>query len=249
MDEHLTNLEVLRFDRLEEASRVLAARLAETADQAVRRRGRFAMALSGGSTPRGLYSLLAGGFKHKIPWGRTHLFWGDERWVPQADPRSNYRLAYEALVSKIPIPAENVHPPPVGIGPPAKGAVAYEQALRLFFGEGERGGALETFDVILLGAGADGHTASLFPGSRALEESQRWVRSVLAPVEFSPRKRITLTLPAINKARQVYFLVAGPDKARVVKSLMERPEEARRRFPAAMVRPRIKATWLVASRG
>ncbi|MBE0712247.1 MAG: 6-phosphogluconolactonase [Candidatus Aminicenantes bacterium] len=247
MDEHVANFEVLRFGRLGEANRVLAGRLAEAADAAVRRQGRFALALSGGSTPRGLYGLLAGDFKNRIPWGRTHLFWGDERCVPQTDPSSNYRLAHETLISRIPIPARNVHPPPVEIRPPAKAALAYEKSLRVFFGAGEIRTPEETFDAILLGVGADGHTASLFPGSPALEERTRWVRSALAPAEFSPRKRITLTLPAINASRNAFFLVAGPDKAAVVDFLLGHPDEARRRFPAARVRPRGRATWFVAS--
>jgi len=241
------NIEVVRFDRLGEANRVLAERLADAADEAVRARGRFALALSGGSTPLGLYALLAGEFKDRIPWRRTHLFWGDERCVPKSDPARNFRLAHEALISNVPVAARNVHPPPVEINPPAKAALAYEKVLRTFFEAGETSAPEETFDAILLGVGRDGHTASLFPGSPVLEERTRWVRSVLAPAVFSPRKRITLTLPAIDASRQAFFLVSGPDKGAVVQSILGHPQEARRRFPAAMVRPKGRVTWFVAA--
>jgi 6-phosphogluconolactonase len=247
MAEHVKDTEVVRFERLADAIRALAERLAETADDAVRRRGRFALALSGGSTPSGLYALLAGDFRSMIPWGRTHLFWGDERCVQRTDPASNYRLAYETLISKVPVPARNVYPLPVEIHPAAKAALAYEKTLRAFFGTGEMRTPEETFDAILLGVGGDGHTASLFPGSPVLEERARWVRSVLAPAGFSPRKRITLTLPAINASRKAFFLGAGPDKAPVIDSLLGEPDKARRRFPAARVRPMDRATWFVAS--
>jgi 6-phosphogluconolactonase len=241
-------LEVLRFDRLPTANRALARRLAGTAAEAVRRRGRFVLALSGGSTPLGLYGLLAGEFKDRIPWGKTHLFWGDERCVGRMDEASNYRMAYEALISKIPLPAANIHPPPVEMSPPAQAALAYERTLRAFFDAPETRTPAETFDAILLGVGPDGHTASLYPESPVLDEHDRWVRSVLAPPLFSPRRRITLTLPAINASRSAFFLVSGPEKTAVVNAILGHRAEARRRYPAARIRPRIQAAWFVAGK-
>jgi 6-phosphogluconolactonase len=246
MAEFSRDIEVLRFDRLPAANRALARRLAGTAAEAVRRRGRFVLALSGGSTPLGLYGLLAGEFKDRIPWGQTHLFWGDERCVGRMDPSSNYHMAHEALISKIPVPAPNVHPPPVEISPPAKAALAYERTLRVFFEPPETPIAEETFDAILLGVGPDGHTASLYPGSPVLGDHDRWVRSVLAPLPFSPRRRITLTLPAINASRFALFLVSGREKTAVVDAILGLPAEARRRYPAARIRPRIHAAWFIA---
>lgn len=142
--------EVLRFECLGDANRALAKRLAEVADEAVRTRGRFTMALAGGSTPLGLYDFLAGDDLYRIPWDRTHLFWGDERWVPKTDQASNYRLAHETLILKIPVPAGNVHPMPVDIGPPAKVALAYEKTLRTFFESSDRDTPEKTFDVVLI---------------------------------------------------------------------------------------------------
>jgi 6-phosphogluconolactonase len=239
-------LEVLRFDRLPAANRVLARRLVRTAAESVRRRGRFVLALSGGSTPIGLYGLLAGEFKDRIPWGKTHLFWGDERCVGRTDAASNYHMAYETLISKIPVPAANIHPPPVEMRPPAEAALAYERTLRAFFDAPETRTPAETFDAILLGVGPDGHTASLYPGSPVLDECDRWVRSVLAPHPFPPRRRITLTLPSINASRSAFFLASGPEKTAVIEAILGHRPEARRRYPAARIRPRIHAAWFIA---
>ena len=244
----MMNAEVLRFDRLDDANRALAECLAEVAGEAVRTRGRFALALAGGSTPQGFYECLAAHYQKRIPWDRTHLFWGDERWVPKTDQASNYRLAHETLILKIPTPAGNIHPIPVDIGPPAKVALAYEKTLRTFFESSNRDTPEKTFDVILLGVGADGHTASLFPEDPILEERTRWVRSITAPAAMAPRKRITLTLPPINVSRYAFILAAGPEKAAVVDLLLGNPDEARRRFPAAKVRTRTGSTWFIAAK-
>lgn len=244
----MRDAEVFRFDRLDDANRALAERLAEVAGETVRNRERFTFALAGGSTPRGFYEYLAANYQKRIPWDRTHLFWGDERWVPKTDQASNYRLAHEILITKIPLPAGNVHPMPVDIGPPAKIALAYEKTLRKFFETGDRDTPEKTFDVVLLGVGADGHTASLFPEDSVLEERTRWVRSVTAPAAMTPRKRITLTLPPINVSRYAFILTAGPEKAAVVDLILGKPDEARRRFPAARVRTWAGSTWFVAAK-
>lgn len=183
--------------------------------------------LSGGRTPRELYRVLATDFRDEIPWDRVHLFWGDERYVPADDPRSNYRLAREALLDHVPVPQQNVHPMPTGLYDPEDAAEVYAQTLRTHFS-----GPWPRFDLVLLGLGRDGHTASLYPGSRAVAEKERWVMAVRAPVK--PSRRLTLTLPVINRARMVWFLVSGAEKASALRSaLVGSPQ----RCPAAGVRP------------
>lgn len=167
---------------------------------------RFYLALAGGNTPRTLYNLLARKFRNRIPWDRVHLFWSDERYVPQDDPRSNYRLVRESLLEHIEIPASNIHQMRTDFADPDDAAMSYETVLRGHFSL-----PWPAFSLVLLGLGVDGHTASLFPGSPVLEERKRWVLPTIGPTE--PHLRLTLTLPAIAHAKQVYFLVAGRDKA------------------------------------
>src|SRR5204863_8511797 len=197
--------------------------------EAIDRSGRFAVALSGGNTPRSLYAELAGAeFRERIFWGRVHFFWGDERAVAADHPDSNYRMAHEALLAKIPVPRENVHRIETERGP--KGAAAaYEIVLRDFFALG--GGSWPRFDLILLGIGDDGHTASLFPGSATLGEDKRLVSATF--VEKLKSDRITLTLPVLNQAANVIVLVSGGAKAKAVREALT----ADSRLPAARVRP------------
>ncbi len=171
----------------------------------LKQRAWVALVLSGGSTPRPVYARLAEA--KDLPWSRIHLFWGDERYVPHDDPRSNYRMAQKVLIRHVPVPPENVHPMPTHMHDPDEAARAYEATLRAFYP-----GQWPTFDLVLLGLGADCHTASLFPHSPALQEQERWV--VTAPgVEVD---RLTLTFPAINHARAIFFLVRGASKAQAV---------------------------------
>ncbi|MGH7752826.1 MAG: 6-phosphogluconolactonase, partial [Gemmatimonadales bacterium] len=158
-----------------------------------------------------------------------HFFWGDERYVPPDDPRSNCRMAKEAWLDRIAVPPENVHPMPTNFLDPDEAARRYETTLRRHFPA-----PWPRFDLILLGMGADGHTASLFPRSPALEERERWVVSVRAPVE--PSVRLTLTLPVINQAAAVWFLVSGEDKAEALRKVLT-DEAAVEAPPAARVRP------------
>ena len=187
----------------------------------------FSFALAGGETPRRLYQTLATEYRDRIAWPRLHVFWGDERYVPHDDPRSNVRLAREALLDHVPIPGDNVHPMPTGLPAPEEAAAAYEQTLRRWFP-----GPWPRFDLVLLGMGSDGHTASLFPGAAAFAERTRWAVAASAPVE--PRLRLTLTLPVFNHAALVFFLVAGSEKAAVLGRVLAGPSEA---YPAAAVRP------------
>lgn len=204
--------------------RAAAERFVAAAAGAIRARGRFAVALSGGSTPRGLYALLATeAYARRVDWSGVQVFWSDERCVPPDDPASNQRMAREALLDRVPLPAANIHPIH-GQDPPAAAAVACERALRALFGTPAgppRFGPGACFDLVLLGLGADGHTASLFPGGSALQERARW--ALAQRVAAEPPWRVTLTPPVINAAAEVLFLVSGPAKAATLRRLLEGP--------------------------
>jgi len=199
--------------------------------------GAFAVALSGGSTPQLLYQFLAGPpYREIFPWSRTHWFWGDERFVPRDDAMSNYRMVREALLSRAPIPAVNIHPVPTeGVSPEAA-ASAYERELKSFYGAERFDPARPFFDVTLLGLGPDGHTASLFPGTAALAERNRWVAAV---VGAKSEARITLTYPALESSRRVAFLVAGAEKRAIFGRLRHGDDT----LPAAGLHP-VGRLWL-----
>ena len=205
-----------------------AAEFAAQANQAVRDNGRFAVALSGGSTPKALYSLLA--TKSNVPWDKICFFWGDERHVPPDHPESNYRMANEALLSKVPVRPENVFRIHAEEKDAAAAALQYEQALRDFFHLSP--GQFPRFDLVLLGTGPDGHTASLFPGTAALNETQRLVVANWAP-KFNTH-RITFTFPVLNAAACVIFLASGPDKAAILHQVLENSAAD---LPAQKVQP------------
>lgn len=201
---------------IEALSRAAAESAVEIITSAVAQRGTCAMALSGGNTPRSLYRLFGSTYRNKIPWKQVHLFWGDERYVPPDDPASNYRMVRETLLGATPIPAGHVHPMPTNQNDPNDAARDYEAFLnRQFKGDWPR------FDLILLGLAPDGHIASLFPGSKALLEDKRRVVAVRVPKE--PSQRLTLTLPAINHAANVHFLVAGKSKAGALHRVLAGP--------------------------
>lgn len=206
---------------------------------AVNERGRFSVALSGGNTPRGVYSLLAAEYKGKLPWDKICVFFGDERHVPPDDPESNYKMANEALLSKVPIPQKNIFRVP-GELPAADAADSYDRSLRDFFGLAAN--TWPRFDLIFLGLGDDGHTASLFPGSAALEETSRLV--VANWVEKFKTYRITFTYPVINHAAEVAFLVSGKSKAQVIKDVLA--PTAGKAYPAQQVRPQTgRLLWIM----
>lgn len=231
------NAEVRRFPDLEELNRDAAALICEWAARCVKERGSFSVALSGGSTPRRLYERLARPpYDVKLPWSQVHLFWGDERCVSPTQRESNYAMAQDALLRKIAPPSENVHRPPSEVSPPAKAADLMEKDLRAFFTSHRRRDGFPVFDLILLGVGQDGHTASLFPGDPVLEESERWVAAVEKPHVDPPVPRLTLTLPVLNRARCVIFLVSGAGKSEVMGQIL-RDSTADRRLPAARVHP------------
>ena len=213
-------------------SRAAAQALADLIAQRTAAGHLFSLVLSGGETPRALYQLLATEFRERIDWPKVHLFWGDERYVHRTDPRSNYRMVKESLLDRVSLPAANVHPMPTELPRPEESALEYEAFLRAYFHSPPA--PWPTFDLILLGLGEEGHTASLFPRSPALGEQQRWVAAVRVPAE--PPLRLTLTLPALNHAREVYFLAMGSRKARAVRAGTA-AAIGDGSCPAAMVRP------------
>jgi len=225
-------------DDLEALSRATAELFTAEARQAVKDRGRFSVALSGGDTPRRTYELLAQEpFRDLVPWQNTHIFWGDERCVPANDLRSNARMAHQALLDHVPVPQHQVHPM-VCDRSPQEAAVAYEALLHGFFAAGS-----PRFDMILLGLGENGHTASLFPGTPVLEEPQRWVAEVYVAEEGL--HRLTLTASAINQAALVVFLVSGYAKDPILRKVLEETQNPGG-IPARMIKPADgKLLWLV----
>jgi 6-phosphogluconolactonase len=214
--------------------------VAELATEAVAKRGRFTIALSGGSTPKSLYTLLATNARTSLPWDRMFFFWGDERHVPPTNNDSNYRMACEALLTKIPVPKENIFRVPAEKSDAALAAQEYEQTLRQFFHVAE---GVPRFDLILLGMGPDGHTASLFPGTAGLQEKSRLV--IANWVEKLKTNRLSLTYPVLNAAACVVFLVSGTDKAAVLKMVLEEDVPGEQ-YPAKLVRPSNgKLIWML----
>lgn len=228
------------FPNIEALSRAALDELLRIAQEAVAERGRFAIALSGGHTPAKLYAMWAQADKagRSTPWNRVHLFWGDERYVPVDDPLSNYRMTREALLAHVPIPEGNVHPVPTNLPTPEAAASAYETELRKFFGD-----EAPAFDLQLLGLGPEGHTASLFPNSPALEEKQRWVMAVEAPA--TPPHRLTFTPVVLNRGRNTVFLVSGADKREIVAALRAEPDSAPSKYPAGRIHPAGPVLWFL----
>ena len=203
--------------------------------EAVAIRGLFTVALSGGSTPRSLYEVLADPdepFRELVPWSNTHFFWSDERHVPPDHPESNYRMAHESMLSHVPVPKDNIHRIHGENPDAAAAAQVYEETIKEVTDP-----LVPQLDLILLGLGNDGHTASIFPGSEVLNET---TRLVAAPwVEQLKTYRITMTLPLINRATSVLFLVSGSEKAEIVREVLQGP----RRYPAQEVKPGSGELW------
>lgn len=210
-----------------------ATGIVDAATKAVAQKGVFTIALSGGSTPETLYALLATpALARDMPWDHVQVFWGDERHVGPDDPESNYRMAREALLDRVPIPAANIHRIPAELPNAETVAAAYEDELRRSFSL--EAGEWPRFDLLLLGLGDDGHTASLFPHSPALQETRRLV--VANPVPKLGTTRITLTLPVINNAERIWFLIVGGKKAAALHAVLEGPTDPDT-FPAQLINP------------
>jgi len=225
----VTKPEIIVCRDLAALSRRAAEQFVSLARAAIAARGRFSVALSGGSTPKALYSLLATAeFSAQLDWRQIHLFFGDERCVAPDHAESNYRMVAESLLEKIAIPADNVHRM-AGEIEPQVAAAAYAEQLSRFFGASEN--HPPRFDLVFLGLGEDGHMASLFPNSSALNETA-WVAATY--VEKLASHRLTLTLPVLNNAEQICFLIAGQSKAAVVKALLS---ASARDYPAAHIAP------------
>jgi 6-phosphogluconolactonase len=233
-------METRVFPDIDALSRGALEELLRVMQDAIKQRGRFAIALAGGHTPAKLYTLWshAENYGVQTPWDRVHLFWGDERYVPKDDPLSNYRMTRETLIEHVAIPAANVHPVPTNLPTPEKAAEAYEAELRGFFGSDA-----PAFDLQLLGLGVEGHTASLFPDSPALEEKKRWVLAIEAPAK--PPRRLTLTPVVLNEGRNTFFLVAGADKREILAALRSEPESKASQYPAARIRPAGRTLWFL----
>jgi 6-phosphogluconolactonase len=220
---------VLVFDTPEQVAQAAAERFVDYSAASIRDHGSFSVALAGGSTPRRAYELLGSDeFKNRVDWQLVHLFFGDERMVPPDSPESNYRMVNEALLSRVSLPPQNVHRMNGEIAPPDS-AELYEAELKLFFAT-----AWPRFDLILLGMGDDGHTASLFPGGAALNETAKWV--VVTRHPQSGQARLTFTLPVINQAARVVFLVTGKKKAAPLVRILH-GDAANEELPARKVTP------------
>jgi 6-phosphogluconolactonase len=235
------------FEDRQALARGAAGQVVALAQKAIAARNIFCLALSGGSTPRPLHKILCRPDQvEQIDWSKVQIFWGDERCVPPDDPDSNYRMAVETLLKHVPIPADHIHRIRGELSP-QQAADDYQEQIAAQFGltPSETGQPFPRFDLILLGLGPDGHTASLFPGSEALEEKHRWVSPV--PHDQGPEPlvpRVTLTLPIIQAARQIIFLVSGEDKANrlaeVLAPIMGKP------LPAQLAKPSHgRLLWMV----
>ena len=222
------------FDTPKDLARAAAHAFVEDAREAIAERGRFVVALAGGSTPKATYEILARDHAPAVDWPNVHVFFGDERTVPPDHEDSNYRMAREALLDHV--PAGSVHPMR-GELPPGEAAASYEEELREFFGKEP-----VVLDLVMLGIGGDGHTASLFPETSALDATDRLV--VANPVLKLDTTRLTLTAPALNAARKVVFLVAGEGKAEALGEILDGDPDPRA-YPATLVRPQDGPTWMV----
>ena len=233
-------MNIATFANLDTLSQQAAQYTVRLANQSIVTHGRFTIALAGGSTPKELYALLAAEpYRSQIDWTSVEVFWGDERCVPPDSEESNFRMAHEELLSKVPIPASQVHRMPADWPDLEAASEAYTAEMRRTFGTD----GIPSFDLIQLGLGPEGHTASLFPHQASLHEQQRLVMPVTTPKP--PPQRLTFTPPLLNTAQHVLFLVAGAEKADAVHAILEgeyQPDE----YPAQIVRPpNGEVTWML----
>jgi 6-phosphogluconolactonase len=233
-----TSRAVAVHETLADASAAAAREIADVAASAIAQRGRFAVALAGGETPRPLYQLLARQHRDSVAWDRTEVCFGDERCVPPHNPASNFRMAWSTLLAHVPVVEERIHRIPGELGPNAA-AREYDARLRRLFVDQQD---VPTFDIAVMGVGADGHTASLFPGDHALEERKRWAVPAHAPRRAKVPERVTLTLPMLNRTRIILFLCAGAEKRDVLSRILggAAPE-----LPAARVHGLERTIWLL----
>ncbi len=220
----------LVFDDTDKMADFVVAKWRDISSEAIRLRGFFTVALSGGKTPIEAYRRLAGEGGKGILWHKTHVFFVDERFVPHTDEDSNYRMIKETLLDCAGVPPGNIHPIPTDLPDPISAAERYESDIALFFGL--PGDGMPEFDLVMLGIGTDGHTASLFPASQALDEKKRIARALILGKDI--HDRITLTFPVINNAGNVIFLVMGKEKAGVLRDVLDGSDPS---LPASLVAP------------
>jgi 6-phosphogluconolactonase len=233
-------MDITIYPDVDTLSRSAAEYIVRVAKESIADHGHFTIALSGGSTPKKLYGLLATEpYRSQIDWSLVEVFWSDERNVPADDPESNYRMAYEVMLSKLPISAQQIHRVPADQPDRDAASLAYTQEMQRVFGVTDT----PRFDLIQLGMGPEGHTASLFPHQASLEERERLVMPVSVPKP--PPPRLTFTPPLLNAARHILFLVTGAEKDEAVQAVLEgeyQPEE----YPAQIVRPtQGEVTWML----
>jgi 6-phosphogluconolactonase len=217
------------YSNTEEINIRAAILFVEAAKKAIAEKGKFTAVLTGGSSPAGVYKLLASDdYKSKIDWSKVFIFWGDERWVPLEDDLSNAKMSYSTLLSHVPIPKENIFEMYKDGVTPENYAVEYEQSIRTILGEEGK------FDLILLGMGDDGHTASLFPGQAVLEEKNKWVSAYY--LEPQKMHRITLTAPLINKAEKIIVIAFGEKKAHALKEVLHGDSNPNL-YPMQLIKP------------
>ena len=216
-----------------EVARAAARYFVDYAWQSIAKEGRFLVALSGGNTPRQMFGILASDeFRGQVDWAKVHVFWSDERAVPPASPESNYGVARREMLIRVPIPEVNVHRMEAEKANIGRAAHEYEEVLRKYLDLDDRG--FPRFHLIYLGMGNDGHTASLFPGTRVIRQTSRWVSTPM--VTKLNMRRMTLTLPVLDAARRIVFLVVGTEKAKILHSVLQ--EESDPPLPAQLVQPR-----------
>lgn len=234
-------MDVNEFTDAAELGKGAAKYIGEMAAKNIAQKGYFTLALSGGTSPNTTFAALA---DVDIDWQKVFIFWSDERFVTHVDERSNYRAAYELFLSKIKIPDMNVYRAPVEIASVEEAAKVYEGFLRSVFkavGKVDTATGFPIFDLICLGIGADGHTASIFPKSPAITEKKKWVLNVKAPEGAEVEERITFTIPVINNADNVMFIVSGANKGNVINELLA----GKSTLPASFVKPKGKLEWFI----
>jgi len=229
-------VEVKIFKDLTELAEAVAGEFIRIGNQAISEKGRFSTALAGGSTPRKAYQLVTESHGDNLDWSQVHFFWGDERCVPPDRPESNYKMAYDTLLKYVSVPESNINRMK-GELEPHQAAEKYQKNLHAFFKDSPG------FDLVLLGMGSDGHTASLFPGTGAVFEKHHWVRAYFIPKIDA--WRITLTPAIINQSEHVIFMVSGARKASSLKEVLESPQQPER-FPAQIIQPeKGTLTWMI----
>ncbi len=247
---------IQHFKNVEQASIAVVDHIIYFARSAVLDKGFCTIVLAGGNTPQQTYELLSEPSRsNQMDWQQSHFFWGDERWLASEHPDSNFSMAHNALFSKVHIPPRNIHQIPTGHQAPEIGAEMYEKHLRDFFHSKpltettriSENITFPSFDLVLLGMGADGHTASLFPGSNFLKEKEKWVTAVKEDAGSPPVPRITLTLTVLNQAKNIIFLLSGNKKREILDTVLNEPEKALA-YPAAHVKPRGNLIWIVSEK-